>query len=221
MIETRSLDHDFPLGGVKVPALRQVSTRIETGEFVIIAGPSGSGKTTFLNTVGLILKPTRGLVLWDGEDVYSKDEHKLATLRRMELGFIFQTFNLIPVLTVTENVEYFLLKKAIPAVQAREWVESVLTTVGLKDHMKKYPWQLSGGQRQRVAIARALVKRPRVLLADEPTANLDHATGMAIVELLKKLNQEEKTTVIIASHDPKVIKSAPRILNFEDGRVSC
>lgn len=218
MIETKLLSHQFPLGELKVSALKDINLKIDTGEFAIIAGPSGSGKTTFLNIIGLILKPDNGDVMWFNQNAYN-DKKVTEELRRNDLGYIFQTFNLIPVLTVYENVEYFLLKKNFSKIVIKEKIEQMLIRVGLKDHIKKYPWQLSGGQRQRVAIARALVKEPKVLLADEPTANLDHATGSTIIELLKEINERDKTTVVIATHDNKVIKEAKRVIYFEDGKI--
>lgn len=213
----------------KVQALQNINLVISKGEMTMIAGPSGSGKTTLLNILGLILKPSSAEELTlDGKNLLNLKERQLAEIRRNEMGFIFQSFNLIPVLTVYENVEYFALKKFSSHLKfstdtannnIQERVRWSLEKVGIQDQAYKYPWQLSGGQRQRVAIARAVVKNPHWLFADEPTANLDQKTGEGIINLLAELNHTLSTTVLIATHDPKMLSVAKRVLQIVDGRI--
>jgi len=211
---------DYRLDEQTVRALDDVSLAIEEGVFLAIAGPSGSGKSTLLNLIGCIDTPTSGRIEVAGHDVSGRTPDQLADLRARTIGFIFQTFNLLPVLSAEENVEYPLLQLAeIGRDERRERVAKLLETVGLSKHAQQRPNQLSGGQRQRVAIARALVTRPRIVLADEPTANLDHKTGSGILALMQDINRRSGTTFIFSTHDKKVMSRANRLVRIEDGRV--
>lgn len=209
---------DYLLGDQIVQALTDISVQIEKGVFAAISGPSGSGKTTLLNIIGCIDQPTLGRVIINGEDVTDWSSDKLADLRSHTIGFIFQTFNLLPVLSAAENVEYPLLyRKDVSREERQRRVKYFLEMVGLGKKMGHRPNQLSGGQRQRVAIARALAVQPAIVLADEPTANLDRATGTDILQLMKKLNRELGTTFIFSTHDQRVIDLADRLIRVEDG----
>ncbi len=219
-IELTNVVKEYQLGKVTVPALKQVSLRIENGEFTVIAGPSGSGKTTLLNLIGCVDLATRGNVVVSGKDTAQLTERELTDLRLHRIGFIFQSFNLISVLNVYDNVEFpLLLMKDLDAKERRERVLHFIHKVGLQDHMKHRPNELSGGQRQRVAIARALVTKPRIVLADEPTANLDSQTGQSILDLMKHINESEKTTFLFSTHDDRVIRQARRIVKLRDGAI--
>ncbi|MCM2254494.1 MAG: ABC transporter ATP-binding protein [Vicinamibacteria bacterium] len=210
---------DYALGRTQVSALRGVSLAVEPGEFVAVAGPSGSGKSTLLNLVGCLDHPSAGRVVVDGRDVAALDDDALSDLRAQKIGFIFQSFNLIPVLSALENVEFPLLFRGLPRAQSRARAERALDEVGLGDVARHRPDELSGGQRQRVAIARALVTAPVLVLADEPTANLDSKTGEAILDLMLDLNRKQGTTFIFSTHDPKVLVHAQRVLRLADGRL--
>lgn len=219
-----TVDHvtkEYRLGEQTVCALNDISLAIEAGVFLAIAGPSGSGKTTLLNLIGCIDRPTTGRVLIDDQDVGGMSADQLAALRLRSIGFIFQTFNLLPVLSAAENVEYPLLQRPdISPAERAERVAYFLNVVGLADRMNNRPNQLSGGQRQRVAIARALAGSPRIILADEPTANLDKKTGVSILKLMKKINERTKTTFVFSTHDRRVVDLADRLVQVEDGSVS-
>ena len=210
---------EYVLGNERFTALNDVSLSVRRGEFVAVAGPSGSGKTTLLNIVGCIDRPSEGSVYLNGRDVSGLDPNALADLRKTEIGFIFQTFNLIPVLSARENVEYPLLRRGLTRGERRERVEYFLRIVGLERFMDHRPNELSGGQRQRVAIARALGVGPAVVLADEPTANLDHRTGQSILELMYSINEEHGTTFIFSTHDAKVIQMAKRVVKIAFGEI--
>ena len=211
---------EYPLGKLKVPALRGVSLKVKQGEFTSIAGPSGSGKTTLLNLLGCVDVPTSGEVYVEGQDTGKLNERQLTRLRLERLGFIFQTFNLIGVLSAFHNVEFPLLLQGHQSkAERRDRAMEMLQKVGLLDHAKHRPNELSGGQRQRVAIARALVSRPAIVLADEPTANLDSVTGAAIVDLMKSINDSEGTTFIFSTHDQRVMSYAHRAVRLEDGLI--
>ncbi|MEO8378350.1 MAG: ABC transporter ATP-binding protein [Acidobacteriota bacterium] len=218
-IQLRGVRRTYRLGKTDVPALEDVSVDIRRGEFTAIAGPSGSGKTTILNIIGCIDKPDAGRLLINGEDVTERPLHALAGLRNRYFGYIFQTFNLIPVLTAYENVEYPLLLAGVRRNERRERVGSLLEAVGLTAHAKHKPQELSGGQRQRVAIARALVTRPLAVLADEPTANLDSKTGNELLDLMAELNESEQVTFLFSTHDAKILEKAHRVLSLHDGRL--
>lgn len=212
---------DYQLGEQTVQALHDITWSIDAGVFLAISGPSGSGKTTLLNLIGCIDKPTRGRIFINEEDVSEKTPNELADIRARSIGFIFQTFNLLPVLSAAENVEYPLLRRRdITAEERKRRVAYLLDIVGLGKFANHRPNQLSGGQRQRVAIARALAIKPSIILADEPTANLDKATGREILRLMKQINRHLKTTFIFSTHDQKVIDHADRLVQVEDGYIT-
>ncbi len=210
----------YHIGKIDFPALRGISFSVEEGEFLSIAGPSGSGKTTVLNLVGCLDKPSRGKIFLEGKDITALPTSKLADVRRKNIGFVFQTFNLIPVLTAMENVEFpLILEGRHESKERRYLVEEILTEVGLKDFIHRRPNEMSGGQQQRVAVARALVKKPKLVLADEPTANLDSVTGEEILQLMLELNQKTSTTFIFSTHDKMVMDFARRIIRLRDGKI--
>ncbi|MFO7188286.1 MAG: ABC transporter ATP-binding protein [Pseudomonadota bacterium] len=220
LVRVENVSKDYLLGEQRVQALRNVSLSIEAGVFLAIAGPSGSGKSTLLNLIGCIDTPTSGKILIDGQDVSGRTPDELAELRARTIGFVFQTFNLLPVLTARENVEYPLLQlKELSREERRKRVEHFLDVVQLSKFADHRPNQLSGGQRQRVAIARALATHPKLVLADEPTANLDHRTGEGILALMKDINQRFGTTFIFSTHDKKVMAKADRLVRMEDGQI--
>ncbi len=219
MIEIKDLRKDYPLGATIVPALRGADLAVEEGEFMSIIGPSGSGKTTLLNIIGCIDHATAGSVRIAGSEITALGDRDITAIRLHKIGFIFQTFNLIPVLDVLENIEFPLLLMKRPAAEARRRAEKLAEEVGLSGYVRHRPAELSGGQRQRVAIARALVTGPDIVLADEPTANLDSVTGASILELMKEMNRVEKTTFVFSTHDPAVLKYAPRIVRIKDGLI--
>ncbi len=212
---------DYLLGDQIVQGLNDITLSIEAGVFLAISGPSGSGKTTMLNLIGCIDRPTSGRIFIDDQDVSDKNADELADIRARRIGFIFQTFNLLPVLSAAENVEYPLLQRPdVSAAERQERVAYFLDMVGLGKYADHRPNQLSGGQRQRVAIARALAGRPAIVLADEPTANLDKTTGVEILRLMKKINKQLGTTFIFSTHDQKVIEMADRLVRIEDGVIT-
>ena len=221
VVRVENVCKEYTLGEQRVQALRDITLSIEDGVFLAIAGPSGSGKSTLLNLIGCIDTPSSGRIYINGQDVSGKTPDQLADLRARTIGFIFQTFNLLPVLSAQENVEYPLLQlKELGASERRERVAKYLNIVGLSKFAGHRPNQLSGGQRQRVAIARALAIRPKIVLADEPTANLDHKTGEGILALMKEINRRSKTTFIFSTHDRRVMAMADRLVKIEDGRIS-
>jgi len=217
--ECKGLNFCYWQKGLKVPALFDFDLKIKNGDFVTICGPSGSGKSSLLNLLGMIEPIQEGDILLDGQSYRNLSEKEKNHIRRFRLGFIFQTFNLIDVLTAEENVEFFLNSQALSESEKQDRLEHSLKAVGLWEHRFKKPHQMSGGQRQRVGIARALAKRPQVILADEPTASLDQKNGREIVEILKQLNQNEKVTIVISSHDPMVIEQSLRTVELRDGRI--
>jgi putative ABC transport system ATP-binding protein len=220
IVEVQAVSKEYSLGKQSVTALRDISLMIDEGEFMALAGPSGSGKSTLLNLIGCIDTPTSGSILIEGRDISGKTPDELADLRLNKLGFVFQTFNLLPVLSAWENVEYPLLQQRDMDKKTRqERVRHYLNVVGLERYTHHRPNELSGGQRQRVAIARALATRPGIVLADEPTANLDHKTGEGILRLMKALNQEEGTTFIFSTHDVQVMEMADRVIKLADGQI--
>lgn len=219
LIEVRNISKNYRLEKAEAPALHQVSLDIEAQERICLMGPSGSGKSTLLNLLGGIDTADSGTVHVDGVAILELKDKAMSLFRNQTLGFVFQSFNLIPVLTVFENVEYPLLMQKLGKGERRDRVHQVLESVGLLSFAKRGSEQLSGGQRQRVAIARALVHRPKLVLADEPTAALDHKTGAGIMELLVSMNREEGTTLVFSSHDPAVSKHADRIVQLADGQI--
>ena len=220
LVNLENVSKRYRLGEQMVEALRGVDLAIDEGVFLAIAGPSGSGKSTLLNLIGCIDTPSAGRIVIDGQDVSGRTPDQLADYRARTVGFIFQTFNLFPVLSAWENVEYPLLQfREIGRAERHERVERFLSLVGLTKFAQHRPNQLSGGQRQRVAIARALAVRPRIVLADEPTANLDHETGTEILRLMKAINRKYGTTFVFSTHDDRVIAAADRLVRIEDGRI--
>lgn len=220
IITMSGVTKDYALGETKVHALKGIDLHVEKGDFFSIVGPSGSGKTTILNIIGCIDNATAGSVTIGGEEVTTMNDKELTNLRLYKVGFIFQTFNLIPVLDIRENVEFplLLMKKYTPA-EIKKRSEKFIEEVGISEFIDHKPSELSGGQRQRVAIARALVTNPNIVLADEPTANLDSVTGEKILELMRELNKIEGTTFIFSTHDPEVLKYAKRVVHIKDGVV--
>ncbi|MCA9666550.1 MAG: ABC transporter ATP-binding protein [Myxococcales bacterium] len=220
IVKLEQVVKEYALGKVTVPAVRGVDLEIRKGEFITVAGPSGSGKTTLLNLIGCVDTATRGTVLVDGKDTGKLSERELTKLRLFTIGFIFQSFNLVSVLTAFQNVEFpLLLQKSIGKADRTKRVLDLLEAVGLKEHADHRPGELSGGQRQRVAVARALVTKPKLVLADEPTANLDSATGKSIIDLMKELNETQGTTFVFSTHDHEVMRRAGRVVQLVDGRV--
>lgn len=221
VIEVQGVKKDYPLGKTTVHALRGVDLTVEEGTLISIIGPSGSGKTTLLNIIGCIDTPTCGSVKVHGEEITNLSDKQITDLRLHKIGFIFQTFNLIPVLNVRENVEFpLLLMKKFPKSEITARVEQLVEAVGLLDYIEHKPAELSGGQRQRVAIARALVTKPDIVLADEPTANLDSETSESILQLMRDLNEFQRTTFIFSTHDPDVLKYAKKIVKIKDGLIA-
>jgi putative ABC transport system ATP-binding protein len=221
LVEMQGVSKDYHLGETVVRALRGVDLVVERGEFTSIVGPSGSGKTTLLNLIGCVDTPSAGTLSVDGHEIRDADVDRLAGLRNEVVGFIFQSFNLIPVLSALENVEFPLLcgAKVPPRSERLRRARAALESVGISAFADHWPDQLSGGQRQRVAIARALVTEPHLVLADEPTANLDGETAHAILELMQKLNRENGVTFLFSTHDARVVSLARRIVRIEDGRI--
>lgn len=220
IVKVEEVSRSYTLGEQEVQALRNVSLSIDAGDFLAICGPSGSGKSTLLNIIGCIDNPTSGRVFIEGQDVSGRTPDQLADLRARSIGFIFQTFNLLPVLSAAENVDYPLMH--LPELDRAERARRVahyLEVVGLERFAGHRPNQLSGGQRQRVAIARALATHARVILADEPTANLDRENGQAILELMREINRRDGTTFVFSTHDPHVMALAERLVSIEDGSI--
>jgi len=219
LIELKGVKKDYPLGRTVVHAIRGVDLEISEGDFTVIAGPSGSGKTTLLNLMGLLDHPTEGKLFFEGRDVSRISDRDATFIRRSRIGFIFQTFNLIPVLTAIENVELPLLLKRMKRKERRKRAEEALAAVGLGDKLYHKPDELSGGERQRVAIARAIAGMPDIILADEPTANLDSETGLSIIKLMKEMNREQGVTFVFSTHDARIIEVARRKIELLDGKV--
>ena len=219
MLELRQAGKTYQHHGVAVTALHPLSLTVGAGEFLCLSGPSGSGKTTLLNLMGILDAPTTGSVILAGQSTAGLSRTQTARLRRQHLGLVFQEHNLIPVLSAYENIEYALLLQNVPAPQRRERVLAALERVGLDGYAERRSGEMSGGQQQRVTIARAIVHSPALVLADEPTASLDSATGQAIIELLQRLNREQGITFVFSSHDPRMIGQADRVISLQDGRL--
>ena len=216
----KGVSRTYRLDSVDVPALTDINLVILPNRFTVLSGPSGSGKTTLLNLIGCIDRPDAGTIMVGGKAVQTMEDDVLSDFRAQQLGFIFQNFNLLPVLTAFENVEYPLVLTGLPADKRRKRVENLLESVGLADRAGNLPGQLSGGQRQRVAIARALARRPQLVLADEPTANLDSKTGVEIIELMRDMQKQHCVSFIFSSHDPKVLEAADDAVHIQDGRIT-
>lgn len=219
-VSLQNVIKNYQLDKVQVPALKGVNLTIDAGEFTVIAGPSGSGKTTILNLIGCVDTASEGKVVVGGKETGTLNEKQLTDLRLHTIGFIFQSFNLIPVLNVVDNVEFpLLLQNKLSPAERRAQVMRFIDRVGLSQYAHHRPSELSGGQRQRVAIARALVTKPQIVLADEPTANLDSVTGQNIIDLMKEINAVEKTTFLFSTHDHAIMNQARRIIRLQDGRI--
>jgi len=219
LIRVENLEKLYQDNGVPVRALHEVSLSIGRGEFSAIAGPSGSGKTTLLNLIGALDKPTQGAIYFEGEDLSSKSKKELSSLRLHRLGFVFQAYNLIPVLTALENVEFAMMLLGIPDSERIRRATAIMEELGIAELAHKLPNKMSGGQQQRVAVARAIVTNPSVVLADEPTANLDSTTAHGLIELMERMNKEKNITFIFSSHDQQVLEHARRILVLKDGTL--
>ncbi len=219
VIKTQNITKIYNETAVPVHALNGVDLEIHKGEFTAIVGPSGSGKSTLLNIIGGLDNPTEGKIEVDGVDISTLSQNKLIDFRQKKIGFVFQAYNLIPVLTARENVEFIMLLQNRPKKERDKRVEELLNEVGLKDQINKRPNQLSGGQQQRVAVARALASHPKFILADEPTANLDSKSTANLLDLMARLNKEENMTFVFSTHDQRVMDRARRIITIDDGRV--
>jgi putative ABC transport system ATP-binding protein len=219
IVNLQEVTKDYGQGQALTHALRGVNLRVEAGEFTAMAGPSGSGKSTLLNIVGGLDRPTSGRVEVDGREINNLSNTELGLLRRDRIGFIFQSYNLIPVLTALENAEYVLMLQGMDTAERRDRVREMLREVGLEGLENRYPRQLSGGQQQRVAIARAIVSEPALVLADEPTANVDSETGRALLDLMRHLNEEKGVTFFFSTHEEAVMKRARRLLQLKDGVI--
>jgi putative ABC transport system ATP-binding protein len=218
-VEAIGLEKTYRQGNLDVRALTDVNLRIDPAELVVLAGPSGSGKTTLLNLIGAIDRPTAGKVLMGGRDLGAMTASERAGVRRDHIGFVFQAYNLLPVLTARENAELVLELQGLPRARCAERAEQVLRSVGLGEMLGRRPSELSGGQQQRVAVARAIASHPTLVLADEPTANLDSKTAEALLDIMVQLNEREKLTFLFSSHDPRVIGRARRVVHLQDGRI--
>jgi putative ABC transport system ATP-binding protein len=220
IVECTDVKKTYRQGKVEIQALRGVNLAIEEGGFVALAGPSGSGKTTLLNLIGGLDSMDAGSVVVDGNTLNKMNQSELARLRLKKIGFVFQAYNLIPVLSALENVEYIMLLQGIPTLQRRDLARSILNDVGLEGTYNRRPAELSGGQQQRVAVARAIVSNPSIVLADEPTANLDSKTGKGLLEMMKEMNEKKKVTFIFSTHDQMVMDYARRLVKIRDGLVA-
>jgi len=218
-VECSDVRKTYRQGEVEVHALNGVTLSIAEGSFVALAGPSGSGKTTMLNLIGGLDLPTSGKIVVDGNDYAKMDQSELASLRLHKVGFVFQAYNLIPVLSAIENVEFVMLLQGVPTNDRRERARAILNEVGLEDKYDRRPSELSGGQQQRVAVARAIVSNPAIVLADEPTANLDSKTGEGLLIMMKKMNERKNVTFIFSTHDKMVMSYARRLILIKDGCV--
>lgn len=219
LVEVRGLTREYAQGTHVVKALQGVDLDIEEGEFTALMGPSGSGKSTLLNVIGGLDGPTAGSVMVDGEDLAELTASERSEMRRRRLGFIFQSYNLIPVLTALENAEFVMMLQGVPKAERRDKARAMLAQVGLEGLEDRRPGELSGGQQQRVAVARAIASQPAVVLADEPTANLDSQTGHELIALMRRLNEEDGVTFLFATHDPKVLDAARRVIRLVDGQI--
>ncbi len=219
VIQTKNISRIYHQGDIEVKALNNVSINFEKGEFTAIIGPSGSGKTTFLNAIGGLDKPTNGEVIINNTDITKLNDNELIDFRLQNIGFVFQAYNLIPVLTAKENVEFIMLMQGKSKSEQEKRAKELLTEVGLEQQINRRPNQLSGGQQQRVAVARALASKPQFVLADEPTANLDSTSTSDLLDIMQQLNKEEGMTFIFSTHDQRVIDRASRVITLEDGKI--
>ena len=220
IVETKNVSKTYAQGKVSVQALRDISLSVGKGEFMALCGPSGSGKTTLLNLIGGLDKPDNGSVILDDQELTTMRQGPLAELRLHKVGFIFQSYNLVPVLTAQENVEFVMLLQGVPARERTTRARNILDEVGLSEHHNRRPAELSGGQQQRVAVARAIVSNPAIILADEPTANLDSKTGESLLQMMHGLNKEKQITFIFSTHDQMVMDHARRLTTLHDGKLT-
>ncbi|MBU8849622.1 MAG: ABC transporter ATP-binding protein [Desulfobacterales bacterium] len=219
IVETKDIKKTYLQGKMKIEALRGVDLKVDKAEFVALAGPSGSGKTTLLNIIGGLDLPDSGIVIVDNNEFEKMNQTDLASLRLHKIGFVFQAFNLIPVLSAIENVEYVMLLQGVPKIERHDRARAILDDVGLEGKYDSRPAELSGGQQQRVAVARAIVSNPAIVLADEPTANLDSKTGQGLLLMMEKMNKEKKVTFIFSTHDSMVMDYARRLVTIKDGLI--
>ena len=219
IVEVRHISKTFQQGDIAVQALKDVSLSIEKGGFAALAGPSGSGKTTLLNIIGGLDTPDSGSIVMDGNAFADMNRTQLADLRLHKVGFVFQAYNLIPVLSALENVEYVMLLQGVPEKERHDRARRILDDVGLENRYHRRPHELSGGQQQRVAVARAIVSRPSIVLADEPTANLDSETGKGLLEIMQEMNRQKNVTFVFSTHDSMVMDYARRLIRIRDGQV--
>ncbi len=219
LVVTQNVKKNFTTGDVTVPALRGVSLEIQPGEFTALTGPSGSGKTTLLNLLGGLDVPTEGQILMNGRTYTGMKKNELSDFRLHHIGFVFQAYNLIPVLTALENVEYILMLQNIPSQERRERSAHLFAEMEMEDLLHRFPRELSGGQQQRVAVARALVTNPDIVLADEPTANLDSDSAFRLLDIMAEMQQKRKTTFLFSTHDPRIMGRAKRIIRMTDGQI--
>lgn len=219
VIRTEQVEKVYEDNGVAVHALKGIDLSIGKGEFLVIAGPSGSGKTTLLNLIGALDEPTKGKVILEGNDISKKSKKELSQMRLQKIGFVFQAYNLIPVLSALENIEFTMMLRGIPEKEREERALAVMKELGIEELAHKRPNEMSGGQQQRVAVARAIVNNPSIVLADEPTANLDSDTGANLLDLMEKMNRDREITFVFSSHDPQVIDRAKRLVKLRDGKI--
>jgi putative ABC transport system ATP-binding protein len=220
IITITNLSKEYPRGGVMVHALQDITLKLTKGDFIVLLGPSGSGKTTLLNVIGSLDKPSSGQVCLDGQNLSQMNEKRLTEVRRKKIGFIFQFYNLLPTLTAIENVELPMIISGTSKREARQRAKELLENVGLSKRFDHRPDELSGGEQQRVAVARALVNHPSIILADEPTGDLDTDTGIQVMKTLKELSKHDETTVIVATHDNNIVSMADRTLRMKDGKIA-
>ena len=219
IIRTEHVDKTYSDNGVPVEALRGINLTIERGEFTVLAGPSGSGKTTLLNLIGALDTPTKGSVFLEGADIGKMKKSEISAIRLRKLGFVFQAYNLIPVLTAMENIEFTMMLLGLPEAERRQKALEVMRDLDIEQLADKRPNEMSGGQQQRVAVARAIVNNPSIVIADEPTANLDSQTGGILLDLMQELNEQKGLTFVFASHDSQVIERAKRLIVIRDGTI--
>lgn len=219
IINVKNVKKTYKDNGVEVFAVRGIDLSVKSGEFTAIVGPSGSGKTTFLNSISGLDTPTEGEIQLNGKDLGKMSGKELSDMRRDNIGFIFQSYNLIPVLTVEENIEYIMMLQGVETSERKKRVKKILEDVELSGFEKRFPPQLSGGQQQRVAVARAMVSNPTLILADEPTANLDSKTSNSLLDMMKRLNKETNMTFLFSTHDPLIMEKADRVITLKDGII--
>ena len=220
IVQAEHITKIFNEDSQSIPALSSVSIKIEEGSFVALSGPSGSGKTTLLNLIGCLDRPSQGTIHFDGEEITRLPQQKLAQLRRRKIGFIFQDYNLIPAFTAAENIEYVLWLQGISSADRRKRALEICERFGIQALIHRRPYEMSRGQQQRVAVARAIVHKPKIVLGDELTANLDHKTGTELMGFLKELNEKDRITFLYATHDPVMMKQANRIVTLQDGKIT-